>query len=124
MKVAVPYENGNVFGHFGHAEKFMIYSIDDGKVVGTELVAVEGEGHCTGISALLASHGVNVLICGGIGGGAVEHMKAIGVTVYGGITGSADEAVAKFISGSLERHSEANCSHEHEHGESHNCRHD
>ncbi len=45
MNIAVTYENGNVFQHFGHTEQFKIYSVDDGKVVGSSIVDTNGSGH-------------------------------------------------------------------------------
>jgi len=45
MNIAVTYENGNVFQHFGHTEKFKIYSVEDGKIVGSMVVDNNGSGH-------------------------------------------------------------------------------
>ena len=67
MKIAVTYENGQVFQHFGHTEQFKVYEIEDGKVVGSQVTGSEGSGH-EALAVLLADKAIDVLICGGIGG--------------------------------------------------------
>ena len=69
MKIAVTYENGNVFQHFGHTEQFKLYDVQDGKVVSSQVVDTNGSGHGA-LAGFLAAHQVEALICGGIGGGA------------------------------------------------------
>ena len=66
MKIAVTYENGEIFQHFGHTETFKIYDIADGKVVNAEVVDTNGSGHGA-LAGFLVAHGVDTLICGGIG---------------------------------------------------------
>ncbi len=36
MRVAVTYENGQIFQHFGHTETFKIYDVEEGKVLHSE----------------------------------------------------------------------------------------
>ena len=60
MYIAVTYENGNVFQHFGHTEQFKIYSVDDGKVVGSSIVDTNGSGHGT-LAGFLQEHSVDTL---------------------------------------------------------------
>ena len=67
MKIAVTYENEMVFQHFGHTEQFKIYEVEDNKVVASEIVDTNGSGHGA-LAGFLAGQGVDVLICGGIGG--------------------------------------------------------
>lgn len=69
MKIAVTYEEGKVFQHFGHTEHFKFYEVEDGKVTTSQVVDTNGSGHGA-LAGLLAEHQVDVLICGGIGGGA------------------------------------------------------
>ena len=68
MKIAVTYENGQIFQHFGHTEQFKIYEIDGDRIVASEVVDTNGSGHGA-LAGFLMQHGVNTLICGGIGGG-------------------------------------------------------
>lgn len=115
MKIAVTYENGRIFQHFGHTEQFKIYTVDGEKVVSTEVISTNGQGHGA-LSALLKSLSVNVLICGGIGGGAQVALSEAGIRLYGGVSGACDEAVNAFLSGSLGYDPNVKCSHhEHEH---------
>ena len=118
MRIAVTYENGEVFQHFGHSEQFKVYEVEDGKVVSSEVVGSDGQGHGA-LAGLLAGKGIDVLICGGIGGGAVNALTQAGITLCAGQSGSTDEVVEKYLKGELES-TGANCDH---HGEGHECGH-
>ena len=69
MKIAVTYENGMVFQHFGHSQAFRVYDVQDGKIITAETVPTQGSGHGA-LAGFLAAQGVDTLICGGIGAGA------------------------------------------------------
>ncbi|WP_426351285.1 NifB/NifX family molybdenum-iron cluster-binding protein [Alloiococcus sp. CFN-8] len=112
MKIAVTYENGKVFQHFGHTEQFKLYSIENDKVAEERVVNTEGSGHGA-LAGFLKSLEVNTLICGGIGGGAKAALSAAGITLYGGVSGDADEAVAQLLAGTLSYNSDATCNHHH-----------
>lgn len=113
MKIAVTYENGNVFQHFGHTEQFKIYNIEDKKIASSEIVGTDGNGH-EALAFYIKEHGVTDLICGGIGGGAIEALAQAGVLVHAGVSGNSDDAVAKFLDGTLKFSSSANCNHHHD----------
>ena len=116
MKIAVTYENGNIFQHFGHSEEFKIYEIEDGRVVSSQVISSDGQGHGA-LAGLLAGREIDVLICGGIGGGAQAALEENGIVLCAGQSGDADEAVRAYLAGELVN-SGANCSH---HGEGHSC---
>lgn len=122
MKIAVTYENGEVFQHFGHTEQFKLYDIENGKVVASEVVGTNGSGHGA-LAGFLAEHQVQVLICGGIGGGAQNALAQAGIKLFGGCSGNADQAVEALLEGQLNYDADVKCSHhDHEHGEgSHQC---
>ncbi len=123
MRVAVTYDNGNVFGHFGRTEQFKVYDIEDGKVVDSQILGTNGEG-CGALAGILNIADVDALICGGIGGGAVNAIEEAGIKLYAGASGNTDAAVEALIAGTLGANGEANCNHhDHEHGESHSCGH-
>lgn len=69
MKIAVTYENGEIFQHFGHTEQFKVYEVENGEIVKAEVIDSNGSGHGA-LAGLLFESGIEVLICGGIGGGA------------------------------------------------------
>ena len=115
MKIAVTYDNGQVFQHFGHTEQFKIYEVENGQIVSAEVVDTNGQGHGA-LGGFLAEQGVNVLICGGIGGGARNALAAAGIQLFGGACGDADAQVASFLAGSLNYDPDVMCSH---HGEGH-----
>ena len=121
MKIAVTFENGQVFQHFGHTEKFKIYDIQDSRVVSFKIVDTNGSGHGA-LAGFLKEQGVEVLICGGIGGGAQNALTEAGIKFYGGVLGGADQAVVAYICGKLDYNPYARCDHhDHEHGEGHTC---
>lgn len=119
MKIATTYENGNIFQHFGHSESFKIYEIEDGKIISSDIIPTEGSGHGA-LSGFLAANGVEILICGGIGGGAKTALAESGIKLFGGVNGNADTAVEQYIAGTLEYNPDTQCtSHSHENG--HDC---
>ena len=122
MKIAVTYENGQIFQHFGHTEQFKIYDTDDGKILSDEIVSTNGSGHGA-LAGLLRSLNAGVLICGGIGGGAQAALADAGIKLYGGVSGSCDEAVQALLAGNLGYDPDVKCSHhDNEHGEGgHTC---
>lgn len=114
MKIAVPYDNGNVFQHFGRTEAFQYYDVTDGKAVPSGVKETGDIGH-EALADLLAENGVDLVICGGLGSGAMEALRAAGIDVISGAGGSADKAVASYLRGELTG-SGANCDHHHEEG--------
>ncbi len=119
MKIAVTYDNGQVFQHFGHTEAFKIYEVRDGAVKDSEVVDTMGSGHGA-LAGFLKDRGVDTLICGGIGGGAQTALAQAGIKLYGGVIGSADDAVAALLEGKLDFNPDVHCDH-HSHEEGHSC---
>ena len=123
MRVAVTYDNGNVFGHFGRTEQFKVYDIEDGKIVSSKILDTNGEG-CGALAGILNIADVDALICGGIGGGAQMALEEAGIKLYAGASGSTDAAVEALIAGTLDASGEANCDHhDHEEAHGHSCGH-
>ena len=121
MKIAVTYEDGQVFQHFGHTEQFMLYEAEDGEIKNRTLLDTNGNGHGA-LAGFLAQNGAEVLICGGIGGGAQMALREAGIRLFGGVTDSADEAVKAFLAGTLGYDPDVHCDH---HGEHHgSCGHE
>lgn len=121
MKIAVTYENGQIFQHFGHTEQFKIYDVQDGKITNTQIVDTNGSGHGA-LAGLLSTLEADVLICGGIGGGAQMALAQAGIKLYGGVSGAADEAVEALISGNLAYNPDVKCNHHDSHHDGqHTC---
>ena len=118
MKIAVTYDNGEIFQHFGKTESFKVYEVEDNKVVSSEVIGSNGTGHGA-LAGLLAEQGVNVLICGGVGGGAQTALTEAGIELCAGAQGNTDQAVESYLKGELVS-SGANCDHHH-HEEGHSC---
>ncbi|MGN1334204.1 MAG: DUF134 domain-containing protein [Anaerovoracaceae bacterium] len=121
MRIAVTYENGQIFQHFGHTEHFKVYDVQDGKIISQKLIDTNGSGHGA-LAGFLAANEVDTLICGGIGGGAQTALKEAGIRLYGGVSGDADDAVKALIEENLRYNPDVHCGHhDHEHGDGHNC---
>lgn len=118
MKIAVTYDNGQVYQHFGMASTVKIYDVQNNSVVSSEVIEMAAAGHSV-IAGVLFGSGANVIICGNIRPGAAEALVMSGIQLFAGITGSADEAVASYIAGTLRHHPEActndeACGHHHD----------
>ena len=122
MKIAVTYENGQIFQHFGHTEQFKIYEAENGKIVSSRVIDTNGQGHGA-LAGLLQAIGADVLICGGIGGGAQIALAEAGIKLYGGVSGACDAAVEALLANNLGYNPNVRCEHhDHEHGEGgHSC---
>ena len=118
MKIAVTYDSGNVFQHFGRTEQFKIYDVENGKVLSSQVIGNDGLGHGA-LAGLLENNAIDVLICGGLGGGAMNALTSAGIQVVAGASGNTDEAVEAFLKGELVS-SGANCDHHHHDGD-HEC---
>ena len=118
MKIAVTYDSGNVFQHFGRTEQFKIYDVEDGKILSSQVIGNDGLGHGA-LAGLLENNAIDVLICGGLGGGAMNALTSAGIQVVAGASGNTDEAVEAFLKGELVS-SGANCDHHHHDGD-HAC---
>ncbi len=118
MIIAVTYENGNVFQHFGRTQQFKIYDVNDGKVVSSKVIGNQGLSHGA-LGDILTQENVDVFICGGIGGGARDMFASKGIKLVPGVEGSADKAVNDYIAGTLDYDPNKEC---HAHA-NHECHH-
>ncbi len=119
MKIAVTYESGLIFQHFGHTAAFKLYEVENNEVRSSQVVSADGFGHGA-LAGFLKAQNVDTLICGGIGGGAQMALAEAGIRVYGGVRGDADDAVQDFLLGQLVYNPNVRCNH-HDHGEGHSC---
>ena len=119
MRIAVTYENGEIFQHFGRTEHFKVYDVQDGAVVSSEVVGTNGSGHGA-LGGVLTALKADALICGGIGGGAQAALAAAGIRLYGGVSGEADRAVQALLQGELAFDPDVHCEHHH-HDAGHAC---
>ena len=120
MRIAVTYQNEQIFQHFGHTEQFKIYTAENGKIISSEVIDTNGSGHGA-LAGILSSLGVDALICGGIGGGAQMALAQAGIKLYGGVSGSSDAAVEALLGGTLGFNPNVECNHHEHHGEGHTC---
>ena len=121
MKIAVTYENGEIFGHFGHTNQFKVYETDNGKINSSKVVDTNGSGHGAH-AGMLSALDIDVLICGGIGGGAQMALSNAGIKLFGGVQGDADKAVEAYLNDTLSYDPDAKCAHHaHKHTDGHTC---
>ncbi|MBQ8293088.1 MAG: NifB/NifX family molybdenum-iron cluster-binding protein [Bacilli bacterium] len=117
MKIAVTYDQGMVYPHFGHTKQFKVYEIKANEVMSEEVIDTNGAGHCA-LASFLVENKIEVLICGGIGAGAISALSNAGIEIYPGVMGEADMVVEDFIAGILEYDPNTRCDH---HNHEHNC---
>lgn len=121
MKIAIPYESGQVFQHFGHSAAFKVYEAEDGKIVSGAVYTTGGSGHGA-LAGMLRQLHVDVLICGGIGGGAQAALANADIKLFGGVQGSADAAVEALLAENLAYNPNVQCNHhDHDHHHDHAC---
>ena len=120
MRIAVTYENGDIYQHFGHTEQFKIYDVQDGKVVESRIIDTNGQGHGA-LADILHSLHADILICGGIGGGAQMALAECGIKLFGCVSGNADAAAEALVAGKLDFNPNVRCDHHDHHGEGHSC---
>jgi len=121
MRIAVTYEDGNVFQHFGHTECFKVYDIENNRVQLGTTINTNGSGHGA-LADILKKCNVDTLICGGVGVGAKRALSEAEIKLYGGVQGNADEAVENLLAGTLTYNPDVSCDHHGEHhGDEHSC---
>lgn len=119
MRIAVTYDDGAVFQHFGKTAQFKIYDVNGDRILGSQVVDTDGAGHGA-LADFLKHEQVDILICGGIGAGAQTALMNAGILFRGGIAGGADAAVQAYLDGTLAEGGGGCC---HHHGEDHDCGH-
>lgn len=120
MRIAVTYDNGQIFQHFGHTAQFKIYDVEAGVITNSMVIGTDGQGHSALVGFLSAAK-VDVLICGGIGGGAQAALAQAGIKLYGGVAGAADDAANAFAAGTLNYCANVRCAHHEEGRGEHSC---
>ena len=120
MKIAVTTENNKVFQHFGQCKQFTVFEIENGKIQNKSLLDPNGVGHGA-LAELLKNCGIQLLICGGIGGGAKDALSSAGIKLIAGASGDVEQAVLAYLLGQLQHNSDVQCNHHHEHGEGGSC---
>ena len=120
MIIAVTCQDNEVFQHFGHTPAFAVFTAENNTITDEKILECGDSGHGA-LASLLAAEKVDVLICGGIGGGAINALKAANIKVIGGASGNVREAAEKYLTGSLKVRLNFFCNHHHDHGEGHTC---
>ena len=103
MKIAVACENNQVFQHFGHTPEFAVFTVENKNVVSREILSCGDTGHGA-LAGLLRQGGIDLLICGGIGGAS----------------GDVDEIIKAFLADKLQVNEDFQCRH-HDHESGHSC---
>lgn len=118
-RIAVSYDQGKIYQHFGHTREFKIYDVENGAIVNSYIIDTNGQGHGA-LAGFLQAEQVKILICGGIGGGARNALSQASIALYPGASGDADEQVLSFIQGKLVYDPNTICQH-HKHRNGKSC---
>ena len=118
MKIAVTTQGNQVFQHFGKCPQFTVFTVENGKIQNKKLLDAQGSGHAA-LGGFLKESGIDILICGGIGGGAKNMLSSVGIQLISGVEGDIDEAVNAYLAGNLSDQG-GSCNHE-EHDHNHEC---
>ncbi|MGF6906362.1 DUF134 domain-containing protein [Fusobacterium sp. PH5-44] len=118
MVIAVTYEDGNIFQHFGKTEFFKIYKTQGENIISEQIINTNGNGHGA-LASFLKEYNVEILICGGIGSGAKNTLAENNIKIYPGAIGNADKQVKAFLEGNLDYNPDTTCNHHHD--ENHSC---
>ena len=120
MIIAVTCAGNEVFQHFGHTPSFAVFTAENKTITDEKIIDCGESGHGA-LASLLAAEKVDVLICGGIGAGAINALKAANIKVIGGASGNVRQAAENYLAGSLKVRLNFFCNHHHDHGEGHDC---
>lgn len=119
MKIAVTTQGHQVFQHFGQCQTFTVFTAENGTIQKKTVIDASQNGH-SALADFLKAAGVNVLICGGIGGGAKQMLSSVGIQLVSGVEGTIEDAVNAYLAGNLNDMGES-CNHHEGHVEDHVC---
>ena len=101
MRVALVKDGEMVSSHYGHSEGFVMAEVEDGSVRSRSIIPAPAEHSCGGLAQLFLQHQVDTVIVGGIGGGAIQHLNAAGISIVAGASGRIDDVLASYLDGTL-----------------------
>ena len=119
MKIAVTGADHQVFQHFGHTPGFAVFEVKDNVICSEKELSSGSSGHGA-LAMVLAMEQIEVLICGGIGGGAINALRDVGIKVVGGAAGDVREVAEAYVNGTLQVKADFHCNHHHHEG-GHSC---
>ena len=122
MKLAIPTKGSVVDDHFGHCEAYSIISVDDTNTITgiTMMPSPQGCGCKSNIIPVLKEEGVEVMLAGNMGAGALNKIQSSGIKVVRGCSGNVKHVAEAYLKNELED-SGVGCNHHHEEG--HQCQH-
>jgi predicted Fe-Mo cluster-binding NifX family protein len=122
MKIAIPTNGKLVDNHFGHCEMYSIFTVNEGKITHNEILpSPVGCGCKSNIASVLREKGVNVMLAGNMGAGALNVLNMHGIEVIRGCSGDVNAVTESYILGNI-RDSASSCL-QHENGGEHQCNH-
>lgn len=116
MKIALPSRQNLIDDHFGHCEYFTVYTVNENNEItnGETIASPAGCGCKSNIAQTLAEMGVNVMLAGNMGDGAVRVLKNSGIEVIRGCSGDVQTVANNYLAGSVTDSGDSCHSHEHE----------
>ena len=125
MKIAIPTRDNRVDDHFGHCEKYTLISIDDKQKIESmeTLDSPQGCGCKSNIAAILQQKGVDTMLAGNMGQGALNVLTHHGIQVYRGCSGDVQQVAESFLKGAIKDSGQGCQQHENHHEGGHQCNH-
>jgi predicted Fe-Mo cluster-binding NifX family protein len=121
-KIAIPTDGELLDPHFGRAAAFTVFEIEGGQARKVDVLSATGLQHQhEGLAMMFKRNGVEVLVCGGIGGGMIAGLNAIGLEVVSGASGNITDVANIYAQGKLVSKGSVCQGHEHGHEHGHSC---
>jgi predicted Fe-Mo cluster-binding NifX family protein len=125
IKIAIPTTGTIVDNHFGHCERYTIITTDDNRVIVKSeiLPSPQGCGCKSSIATAFKEMGINVMLAGGIGEGAINVLNRHGINVIKGCSGDVKTLAESYLKDELIDSGESCTPHNHHDGDGHTCNH-
>ncbi|WP_423363585.1 NifB/NifX family molybdenum-iron cluster-binding protein [Mycoplasma sp. P36-A1] len=118
MKIAMPYEDGKIFQHYGKSKQVIIYTIEEGKVLAEEVITLDLKPEQS-IANVLKQNGVSTIVVGHLGQGAIDSIEKEGLDIIRGIDLDTATVAQMYADGSLKSNNQDVCDHDHDHSHNH-----
>lgn len=99
MRAAVPVRDKIIEKKAEDAPSVILYDIEEDEILSEEILTTSGE---EDIVKKLSDHAVDTLICLSMGPKMVVDLALKDIQIIGGVRGKADDAVRRFLAGTLE----------------------
>jgi len=101
QKIAIPTNDGKLWAHFGKAPQVTIFTVENNQVKDSVVVPAPEHEHGA-MPRFLAAQGCTDVVCGGLGGGAVNLLQQLNIRVHAGAPAlPVEEVIKMFLDGTI-----------------------